>query len=240
MSRVVALYPEMSAPPPVPDLTGHRVLITNASAGVGPVIAHTFAAFECRIALQCSDTAAVKTLAGELDEAMAVRVFPSSLPDASSARRLTNAAANAFSALDIVINQLDLARPDLYEAATADAAEKALATALRAQCSVCETAAAQMRRAGRGGLIVYTADLGTVPPGSGLAALMHVALSTLAATQARDWNQDGIRVNAIAATETRSDTALETLSALALHLAGPESPWLSGQTLTVRDAVLEA
>jgi len=235
MSRVVAFRPKYPAPSNLTDIASRRILITNATHGAGPVVAHAFAAHGCQMVLQSGEPVAVAGLAGEIsDEAGDVRVFGCGLADGAGAGRLSRAALSAYGGIDVVVNQLDLGAITLAHAATPEDCEAALLEALEAQTVVAEEAAEGMRQAGRGGLVLHLVIIGDAGKGCPRDALARHAVTALTMDAARTWQEHAIRVNVIVAEQVETDRALEEISGIALMLADDGGRHLSGKVLAVR------
>lgn len=238
MSRVV-LAPHSPAEPLVyPELVNRRILITGASQGTGPAVAHAFAEHNCRIVLQCSgDQKDAHQLADELTPvASAIRVFSCELQDDASSARLADAALRAFDGIDIVVNHVDLGIDHLRRAANQDDAETTIARALSSQSAACSVIASRLRLTGMGGLFLHLAHLPGHHQFSPLGIVARVGLEAFTSGQAQEFGEDDVRINALLSVGPLSDDALHDVVASALHLACNNAHWLSGRVLSMGDA----
>lgn len=240
MSRVV-LVPQSSVAEPraYPELADKRVLISNASYGIGPIVSHAFAEQGCRLVLQCGGTQGrAQKLAQELTgSAAAIRVFPFSLHDADCGERLADAALRAFNGIDIVVNQIAVEPQSLLQAMTADDFEVAISEALSAQVSACDVVVSRLQMTGRGGLILHLAHLPENDMSAAFDIVTRLSLEALTRGQARDLADDNVQVNAIAASGVLDDGELEDVAEVALQLANERNHWLNGQVLTIGEGI---
>lgn len=221
---------------PYPELAGKRILITGLDLHAGVDVARAFAEQSCRIVLHTmADGAEIDAVLEMLSQtASELQVYSDPLPDMESTVRFAQTAAKAFNGLDAVVNLVQFNAKAVANSANAHDVEGAISSEMRNACLVTRIAANRMRLTWSEGMVLNIMTC-SPPQSDAEAALLSVARSMLAGmtrTEARQWADQAIRINAIApSTEPEDGACLETepdIAALALFLASPRGRDLSG------------
>ncbi len=222
---------------PYPELAGKRVLITGLDLHAGVDVARAFAEQGCRIVLHTMACGAEADAVLEMlsQEASELQVYSDPLTDMDATVRFAQMAARTFGGLDAVVNLVRFDARAIAEDAAAHDIEGTIAGEMRNACLFTRIAANRMRLTWSEGLIL---NILTSPPPRADAetALLSIARAMLAGmtrTEAREWAEQAIRINAIAPAIEASDAGpcLESepdIAALALFLASPRGRDLSG------------
>jgi NAD(P)-dependent dehydrogenase (short-subunit alcohol dehydrogenase family) len=224
-----------------PELAGARVLITGIGPTCGVDISRAFAEHGCRLVLQipepCPETDALLQIIAQ--SALDVSVHHDALEDAQSATRFTQKATQIYGSFENVINLISISRYDLNSATTLEQIETLFTERLQAACRATRVAANRMGLTWVNGSILNVLRL-PAPTTSGEAALAGIARTALAAmtrSEAGQWSEHGVRVNAIAprATLGAPRSALDDcmrsepeIAAVALYLASAQGAAISG------------
>jgi len=221
---------------PYPELAGKRILITGLNLQSGVDVARAFAEQGCRIVLHTTASGAEVDAVVEMlsQTASELQVYFDPLSEMDSTVRFAQTAARAFSGLDAVVNLVHFEAGAVAGDATVHDVEGAVAREMRNACLVTRIAANRMRLTWSEGLILNI--MTCAPPQSDAeAALLSVARAMLAGmtrTEARQWADQAIRINAVAPSmEAEDGPCLESepdIAALALFLASPRGRDLSG------------
>lgn len=219
---------------PYPELAGKRILITGLDLHAGVDVARAFAEQGCRIVLHTTaEGAEIDAVLEMLSQtASELQVYSDPLSDMDSTVRFAQTAAKAFNGLDAVVNLVQLDAKAIADCA--NDVEGAISSEMRNACLVTRIAANRMRLTWSEGLVLNIM-MCSPPQSNAEAALLSVARSMLAGmtrTEARQWADQAIRINAIApSTEAEDGACLESepdIAALALFLASPRGRDLSG------------
>jgi NAD(P)-dependent dehydrogenase (short-subunit alcohol dehydrogenase family) len=187
-------------------LDGKSVVITGSGSGVGRAAAAIFARNGAR--LICADVkkewveatvAQVKDAGGE---ARAVECDVRSRADVQAA---VDAAVEAYGRLDVMYNNAGVASPMTPQGRTAtfventdDDIDRLLAINVRGVILGCQTAIAQFRKQGGGGVIVNTASAaGLIGWGGSLYGATKGAVVNLTRALAIELGSENIRVNSV-------------------------------------------
>lgn len=250
---------------PLPvDLAGHRVMITAGAAGIGRVMADSFAACGARVFV-CDVNAAALAACGH----------DGVLADAGRAAemdRFMAAGLEALGGLDVLVNNAGIAGPTApIEDVTPEALDATLQIDLASMFHCARRAVAPLRAAGGGSIVNLSSAAGKFgfPLRSPYAAAKWGVVG-FTRTLAMELGPDGIRVNAIlpgmvegarirrvlrAKADARgvgdneqTETALRTVALrcfvteqdianMALYLCSPFGATISGQALSVDGGV---
>jgi 3-oxoacyl-[acyl-carrier protein] reductase len=220
-----------------PELAGKRILITGMELDSGVDLARGFAEQGCRIVLHTTATgeesdAVLEMLACTASE---LQVYNEPLDTMDSAVRFAQMAAKTYGGLDAVINLVKLNLSCGDRVASVDSIERAMADQLQNACLMTRIAANRMRLMWSEGLILNVAVC-PAPTSARETALLSIARTMLASmtrTEAQEWADQAIRINAVAPCTNAllSDPCLTSepdVAALALYLAGGHGAELSG------------
>lgn len=222
---------------PYPELAGKRILITGLDLQAGVDVARAFAEQECRIVLHTTACGAEADAVLEMlaQAASELQVYSDPLTDAASTTRFAQTAAKAFSGLDAVVNLVQLDTGALLATAAGSDFDEAVARHLETARLITRIAANRMRLTWCEGLILNV--LAAMPPRTGAETLLlsvaRAMLASMTRSEARDWGDLAIRINAVAATTevAEADDCLGSepdIAALAMFLASPRGRDLSG------------
>ena len=250
---------------PLPvDLAGHRVLITAGAAGIGRVMADSFAACGARVFVCDVDAAALAACGHDGVLADAGR--------AAEMDRFMAAGLEALGGLDVLVNNAGIAGPTApIEDVTPEALDATLQIDLASMFHCARRAVAPLRAAGGGSIVNLSSAAGKFgfPLRSPYAAAKWGVVG-FTRTLAMELGPDGIRVNAIlpgmvegarirrvlrAKADARgvgdneqTEAALRTVALrcfvteqdianMALYLCSPFGATISGQALSVDGGV---
>lgn len=234
MGRVIA-SPEAEV---LRELEGARVLITGLSAEAGVDLARAFADLKARLVVHTSDLSPTMTevFAVLSQGASEIRLYTSEIASAQEATAFAQISSQVFGGLDAVINLTEFTPADYAAACTGDV-EDVVTARLSPLAHLTRVVANRMRLVFSEGLILNI--LRTAPPRNGreaaVAGVVRGALAAMTASEARAWENDGIRINAVGPRAT-ADGAGSTaclsnepdIAALALYLASRRGRSLSG------------
>ncbi len=216
---------------------------------IGHAVARGFGSAGAKLVIAGRDAGGLADRAEEFaGEGFAVRPVAGDLAGPDIARRAVAAAEQQFGGLDVVVNvagglgnygsALDLAPEQL---------DRELAINIKTTFFVSQAAIPALRRRG-GGAIVNFASVAVVKPQSQMAAYIAAksAVAGLTRALAREFRDDGVRVNAVAPglMKTADNLAqlkdakvrwveLEDLVSAVLYLASDEASAVTGEILPV-------
>jgi NAD(P)-dependent dehydrogenase (short-subunit alcohol dehydrogenase family) len=188
---------------PLFRLDGQAAIVTGASAGLGPMIAHGLSSAGCSVLVSARRAANLDRLMGEIEAAggRAVAVV-ADLRDPDHAEHLVASCVESFGRLDgVVLNAattLSSLAVDEDVAAFADV----LDVNVTAQMALAAAAARVMIPARRGGWMILQSSILARKAATGIGVAAYIAskgaVESLTRELARQWAADGIRVNALA------------------------------------------
>lgn len=223
--------------PSHPELAGKRVLITGLSGVCGIDIVRAFAEHRTRLMLQFAEDDETAAAIGEVaaNSALEVESFGPLGPATDDAVQFGRVAAKLLGGVEVVINLVSLAPQNFRGIQTLVDVDRAVADQLRLPYVLSNIIANRMALTYTEGLILNIATLGGEPRdrGHALAGVIRTALAALTRKQAAEWQDRGIRFNAIAppVAGLASESVLTgeaDVAALALHLASSRGKALSG------------
>lgn len=243
------------------DFTGKTVAVTGASGGIGLAVARAFYAAGASLAL-CSRSrervrAAAETFAPPGDPRILAVCADTSCP--GDLRAFRDAAAEAFGGVDVWVNNAGIERPCPTVEMTPERFDEVVHTNFRGYYFGCQAAAQDMLRRGAPGVIVNIGSVNavTVVVGQAVYAGTKAAISQITRSFAREWGENGIRVNCVAPgsvptgineAKYRDPAAVTAMCAkiplgrrgetdeiarAVLFLASDEASYITGQTLFV-------
>jgi len=184
------------------DLTDKIAVVTGSSRGLGLASASALVAEGCRVAIcargeaRLAEAAAeLRAIAGGADRVLAVAA------DLSSERGVAEVVARtveAFGGLDILINNVGMARgstvAETTDAEWHEAFDQTLFPAIRAS----RLAVPEMRRRGGGAIVIIASIYGRESGGRMTYNAVKAAEISLAKSMAQQLASDNIRVNSVA------------------------------------------
>lgn len=224
----------------VRELHGARVLITGLSASTGVDVARAFAELQARLIIHTTDLSPEMTaLVAHISQtASEIKLYTDPIDTADASVRFAQAAAQAYGGLDAVINLATISPSDMSGVANEKALEALVSKKLTPLAHLTTVAANRMRVVLSDGLIL---NVLTMPhPSNGretaIASFARAALSAMTKSEAKNWADQGIRINSVAPRVMMSggfsDGACMTnepdVAALAIYLASRRGRSLSG------------
>jgi 3-oxoacyl-[acyl-carrier protein] reductase len=230
----------------LPELAGARVLITGLTSASGFDIARAFADHGARLIVQSpEDSPEMTELAAVLAEnSSEIRFFNTPLDSDDDACRLVQAAARDFGGIDAVINLVTVEAGAVRSLDSLADVEGLISDALRLPLRLTEVAANRMRLVWAEGSILNVVRVQDPAGGRAmmLADVLRAELAELTRGLARQWGDQGIRVNAvappssIAAMGGDAQASDADLAAIALQLASRKGRSVSGHVLDASGA----
>lgn len=188
---------------PLFRLDGQAAIVTGASSGLGPMIAHALASAGCAVLVSARRTGELDRLVSEIQAGGGTAVAePADLRDPGHAEHLVSSCLSRLGRLDGVVLNAGVATSGAAEEEDIAAFADVMNVNVTAQMSLAAAAARVMIPAARGGWMVFQSSIlarkaGT---GGGVAAYnaSKGAIESLIRELARQWAPHGIRVNALA------------------------------------------
>ncbi len=183
------------------ELRDKVALVTGSSRGLGLASARALAAEGCHVLLTARSADALERARAELSAlpgAGRVEAVAADLATPAGIVKAVQAAADAFGGLDILVNNIGLARgADLLDTSDAEwqeALDQTLFPAVRAS----RLAVPLMRRRGGGVIVMITSIWGRESGGRMTYNAVKAAETSLAKALAQQFARDGIRVVSVA------------------------------------------
>jgi 3-oxoacyl-[acyl-carrier protein] reductase len=177
------------------QLEGKAAIVTGSSRGLGLASARALAAEGCRVCMCARGQDALERAVAEVPGAIAV---PADLSTPEGARKVVDAALQAFSTIDILVNNVATAKgTDIVNTADGEwqeAFDQTLYPAIRMSRLVVP----HMRRRGGGVIIMIASIWGRESGGRMVYNAVKAAEISLAKAMAQQLAKDNIRVNSVA------------------------------------------
>lgn len=244
-------------------LAGRTAIVTGGGNGIGRAYAHRLAAAGANVVVAELDGAAGGRVAEEITaEGGTAVATPTDVADEASTLEMARIAIEAYGGIDILVNNaavfatIPISRAG-FEDISVDEWDLVMKVNLRGTWLPCRAVVPTMREQGYGKIINISSDTAFKPtPGRSHYVASKAGIAGFTRTLATELGPDGIRVNCIAPGKTLSveDADEEVLAAHeraaatqvlpgvmraedmtgpVLFLAGPDSDFITGQTLLV-------
>jgi 3-oxoacyl-[acyl-carrier protein] reductase len=179
-------------------LTGKVAIVTGSSRGLGLASAAALLREGCRVTICARGETRLMEAARELDGGTAVLPIVADLATPEGVESVVNGTVDAFGGLDILINNVGLARgagiADTTDAEWSDAVNQTLFPAIRAS----RLAVPHLRRRGGGSIVMIASIWGRESGGRMTYNAVKAAEISLAKSMAQQLARDNIRVNSVA------------------------------------------
>lgn len=183
------------------NLSGKVALITGASKGIGEQIARYFAQFGAKVVISSRRQADLDELANDIRQSGGeVTAIEARMGDEAQTKHLFEKTVEIYGGIDILVNN---AAANPYYGPTVDcpdsAYDKIMDINVKAPFQLCKIVHPVMKMRGGGSIINISSIAGETPdPGLGIYSVSKAAINMLTKVFAKEWGEDGIRVNAIA------------------------------------------
>jgi len=204
------------------QLSGHRVLITGGSKGIGAACARIFLEEGCSVVLCARNEAMLADTAARLQSIGPVSFIAADLSDPKDRERV----AAAHSDVDILVNNAGAIPAGGLLDLSMEMWEKAWALKVMGYIHLTQLYLRAMRESGQGVIVNIIGSAGRSPRydyvcgATGNAALM--AFTGAVGARSSDW---GVRVFGINPSQTRTDRIVELSKTKAQHALGDETRW---------------
>ena len=184
------------------DLAGKVAIVTGSSKGLGLASAGALVSEGCRVTICARGEAALESAAAELrtlaHDAARVIAVAADVSTAAGVEAVVNRTTQAFGGLDILVNNVGVARGsgivDTSDAEWQEAFDQTLFPAVRAS----RLAVPLMRRRGGGAIVMIASIWGRESGGRMTYNAVKAAEISLAKAMAQQLAPDNIRVNSVA------------------------------------------
>jgi 3-oxoacyl-[acyl-carrier protein] reductase len=243
------------------QLAGKAAIVTGSSRGLGLASAKALAAEGCRVCLCARGAEALEQAARDVGAAPEVATVVADLSTVAGAEKVVDATLRAFGAIDILVNNVGMAKgTDIVNTGDAEwqeAVDQTLFPAIRMSRLVVP----HMRKHGGGSIVMIASIWGRESGGRMTYNAVKAAEISLAKSMAQQLAPDGIRVNSIAPgsilfpggswdKRQQADPAgivefvrrelpfgrfgrAEEVGAAVAFLASPRASWISGSCVPV-------
>lgn len=182
------------------DLTGKVALITGASKGIGEAIARIFAEYGAKVVISSRKQADLEELANEIrasgGECTGIAAHAGEM---AQLKLLVEKTVETYGGIDILVN--NAATNPVYGPAlecAESAFDKIMQINVKAPFELAKMVHPVMKARGGGSVINISSIAGHTPdPGLGIYSVSKASLNMLTKVLAKEWGEDGIRVNAI-------------------------------------------
>ncbi|UTA67026.1 MULTISPECIES: glucose 1-dehydrogenase [Emticicia] len=182
------------------DLTGKVAVITGASKGIGEAIARIFAEYGAKVIISSRKQADLDELANEIKQAGGECTgIAAHAGEMAQLQLLVDKTIEIYGGIDILVN--NAATNPVYGPSldcSESAFDKIMQVNVKAPFELSKMVHGIMKARGGGSIINISSIAGHTPdPGLGIYSVSKASLNMLTKVLAKEWGQDGIRVNAI-------------------------------------------
>ena len=182
------------------DLSGKVAVITGASKGIGEAIARIFAQYGAKVVISSRKQADLDELAKEITndggECIGIAAHAGEM---SQLKLLVDKTIEIYGGIDILVN--NAATNPVYGPSLdcpESAFDKIMQVNVKAPFELAKMVHPIMKSRGGGSVINISSIAGHTPdPGLGIYSVSKASLNMLTKVLAKEWGEDGIRVNAI-------------------------------------------
>jgi 3-oxoacyl-[acyl-carrier protein] reductase len=182
-------------------LSGKAAIVTGSSRGLGLASARAFVQEGCRVCITARGREGLDQAAAELRSAAssdAVLAVEADLSTAEGAERTVDAAVKAFGGLDILVNNVGLARGGELLDTPDEVWQEALDQTLYPAVRMSRLAVPHLRRREGGSIVMIASIWGRESGGRMTYNAVKAAEISLSKSLAQQLAKDGIRVNSVA------------------------------------------
>jgi len=183
------------------QLNGKVAIVTGSSRGLGLASAQALAAEGCRVVLCARGAEALAQAAGKLrtaSSASGVVAVPADLATEDGAKAVVAGALQAFGGIDILVNNVGLARGAEIETTADGEWQEAFDQTLFPAIRMSRLVVPHMKRHGGGTIVMIASIWGRESGGRMTYNAVKAAEISLAKSMAQQLAKDGIRVNSVA------------------------------------------
>lgn len=183
------------------SLEGKVAIITGASKGIGEAIARVFAQYGAKVVISSRKQADLDALAEEIHKEYGTEVLPiaAHAGEITQLKELLAKTIEIFGKVDILVN--NAATNPAYGPSldcSGDAFDKIMQVNVKSPFEFAKLVHPFMKQNGGGSIVNISSIAGSSPdPGLGMYSVSKAALNMLTKVLAKEWGEDGIRVNAV-------------------------------------------
>jgi NAD(P)-dependent dehydrogenase (short-subunit alcohol dehydrogenase family) len=182
------------------DLTGKVALITGASKGIGEAIARIFADYGAKVVISSRKQADLDELANDIKASGGKCTgIAAHAGEIAQLKLLVEKTVELYGGIDILVN--NAATNPVYGPSldcSESAFDKIMQVNVKAPFELAKMVHPIMKARGGGSVINISSIAGHTPdPGLGIYSVSKASLNMLTKVLAKEWGEDGIRVNAI-------------------------------------------
>jgi len=180
------------------ELTDKVAIVTGSSRGLGLASAVALANEGCRVTMCARDEVRLRQAAAGIGPADRVLAVPADVSTAEGVERVVSATVEAFGGLDILVNNVGLARGSTITNTSDEEWREAIDQTLFPAIRASRLAVPHMRRRGGGVILMIASIWGRESGGRMTYNAVKAAEISLAKSLAQQLARDNIRVNSLA------------------------------------------